>query len=91
MQPVVGWGSKRPGNFYPNDPKRWQSEDHSLAGDEMDDVAKAMLPSDKWTVQKEWFMMASRGDPDGWSYALGFQSVTWQPQSSSDRKIFAAF
>lgn len=84
-QPVVLWGSTKPGHFFPTDPGKWSADNGKKFGEVIADVAPVIPVG--WTVEKQWYTMATENDPDGWTYAKDFNS-TWYPSETSASALF---
>lgn len=85
-QPAVLWGSSRPGHLFPTDPGKWSNNTGLRFGDTMNEVAVPIPQS--FQVTKNWFVLATEKDQDGWTYGPDFRNnKTWYDEQNTGQLV----
>jgi hypothetical protein len=71
-QPIVYWGASRPGHLLPSDPGKWSNDTGLRFGDAINEVAPPIPAS--FVITKNWYVLATEHDQDGWTYGPDFRS-----------------
>eukprot|EP01031_Cornospumella_fuschlensis_P029015 gene29015-35020_t len=90
-QPGYNWGmADDPSKLLlPTDPGRWSSEDGKKFGKTLESVAPPIdgVAGGQWEVTKGWHTVSTDTDPDGWQYAVSFDSPYWHHENNSSTYV----